>query len=111
MEIIFGTSRLAKLLNSEKELTKKYGNIMGRKVMRRMKLMKSAPTLKDVPHQPPESRHALGGNRDGQFAVTIEGKERIIFAPANDPLPEHDRGGIDITRVTRIEIIEVGDYH
>ena len=41
----------------------------------------------------------------------IEGKERIVFVPANEPLPEHERGGVDITRVTKIEIIEVGDYH
>ncbi len=111
MEITFGTSRLAKLLNSEEELTKKYGNNMGRKIRRRMKVMEKAPTLNDVPHTPPERRHGLGGDRAGQFSVTIEGKERIVFVPANEPLPEHERGGVDITRVTKIEIIEVGDYH
>jgi len=37
---------------------------------------------------------------------------RLIFLPANDPVPRNDAGGLDWSRVTKILIEEIGtDYH
>ena len=55
--------------------------------------------------------HPLGGNRSGQYAVTISSNYRLIFEPADDPLPLTDAGETDVTRVTTIRVLEVADYH
>lgn len=55
--------------------------------------------------------HALSGTRAGQFALGLDGPYRLIFEPANDPVPRKDDGGLDLARITAVEIIEVVDYH
>jgi proteic killer suppression protein len=53
----------------------------------------------------------LHKNRHGQFAVDLKYPYRLIFLPANKPIPVDINGGIDLTRVTEIEILEIVDYH
>ncbi len=36
---------------------------------------------------------------------------RLGFEPASDPLPRKEDGGLDLTRITAVEIVEVTDYH
>ncbi len=38
-------------------------------------------------------------------------KLRLLFIPADDPIPSKKDGGIDLARVTEIEIIEIEDTH
>ena len=39
----------------------------------------------------------------GQFSVDIEHPYRLLFIPANDPVPRNENGGIDREKVTEIE--------
>lgn len=56
--------------------------------------------------------HELAGNLKGKLAVSISGNHRIIFEPANDPLPVKEDGGVDWSLITKITILAVGeDYH
>ena len=55
--------------------------------------------------------HQLRGNRAGQFAIDLTDPYRLILQPNHNPVPQKDGGGIDLTRVTAITIIEVVDYH
>lgn len=55
--------------------------------------------------------HQLKGNRAEQFAIDLDGLHRLIFEPANTPVPRKPDGGIDWTLVTAIEIVGVEDYH
>jgi proteic killer suppression protein len=64
-----------------------------------------------VPTTPPERRHQLKGRRKEQFAVDLDRSRRLVFKPANEPIPYSDDGGIDLDRVTAITILEVVDYH
>ena len=79
--------------------------------MRRLGVLKNAPTLARVPASKPERRHRLGGDRFGQYAVALTRSHRLIFAPAHHPAPQLEDGGLDTNRVTAITIIEVVDYH
>lgn len=79
--------------------------------MRRMKVLASAPTLADVPHQPPERRHQLSADRDEQFAVIIKNQWRIVFEPNHNPVPRKADSGIDLNQITKIMITWIGDYH
>lgn len=79
--------------------------------MRRLAVLDAADCLADVPCEPPDRCHALIGQRKGQYAVDAQHPFRIIFRPADDPLPLDDDGSLDLQRVTSIEILDVKDYH
>lgn len=111
MNIEIATRRLAKLLNSEHEMGKKYGQQMSKALARRLAVLRNAPNLAAVPTNKPERRHALKGQRAGQQAVDLVHPYRLVFAPAHDPLPQRPDGGLDEERVTAIRVIEVVDYH
>jgi proteic killer suppression protein len=109
MEIQFSNRKLQKIFGSEKELQRKYG-MKARKIMMRMQVLKHARTLAEVPYLPPDRRHELKGELKGTFAVDITGNERLIFKPLGNP-PRREDGGIDLSRVDGVEILDVGDYH
>ena len=111
MEITFNTRKLAKIFNSEKELQKKYGAPMMRRIAARLAVLKNARTLSMVPSTPPERLHPLRGKRKGQHAVDLVHPYRMILQPNHDPLPCREDGSLDIDQVTAITIIEVTDYH
>lgn len=110
MEIEFATRKLAKILNSEKEIVRNYGTENGRKIMLRMAVLANAPTLADVPTVPPTRCHQLTQNLDELFAVYVEHPQRLIFAVAA-PIPRKPDGGIDLGKVTSIIIRSIEDYH
>ena len=111
MDISFKNKKMQKVFNTGTELTKKYGAKNARIIQRRMVLLRAAPTLADVPHRRPERRHQLEGRRKGEFAVDIEQPFRIVFRPGHNPVPKTKDEGIDIMRVTAIEILSIEDYH
>jgi proteic killer suppression protein len=45
------------------------------------------------------------------LALDLDHPCRLIFAPAHNPLPLKEDGGLDWTAVTAIEIHEIEDYH
>jgi proteic killer suppression protein len=55
--------------------------------------------------------HALTEDRAGQFALDLWGPYRLIFEPANDPVPRTSDQGIDRPQVTQVRILEIADYH
>ena len=71
----------------------------------------SAANLGDVSHVPPPRRHKLSGTREGQYAVDLKHPWRLVFEPANDPLPVNNDGSLDLAAVTKVRILEVTDYH
>ena len=97
--------------NDRKLLQAAYGEPNAKKIERRLFELYSVDDLSQIPVNPPARRHLLTGNRAGQFAVVVKEPFRIIFIPMNDPLPILPDGGIDINKVTKIKIIEIGDYH
>jgi toxin HigB-1 len=55
--------------------------------------------------------HPLKGDRAGQFALDLDGGKRLVFEPANEPIPYKQDGSIDGAIVTHICIVFIGDYH
>ncbi len=110
MDIEFASSKLQKVLGDEKKLQQNYGD-RAKPIKLRLVLLIQAECLADVPHTPPPRRHMLSEDRKGQFAVDLKHPWRLVFEPANDPLPLMDDGSIDLTRVTKLRIIEITDYH
>lgn len=75
-----------------------------------MKQLQAADTLADMRLLPGRC-HELRGDRAGELAVSLDGPYRLIFQPANDPIPTLPDGGLDWSQVTAICIIEVVNYH
>ncbi len=98
------------VLNSQRLLQKEYGE-QAKKIMMRMAVFKGAPCLAAVPVQKPDRRHELIGDRKGTFAVDLRHPFRLVFKPAEDPVPKKEDGGIDLERVYSIRILAVEDYH
>lgn len=111
MDIRFINSKLQKVLCSEKEIIRHYGQKNGKKIKNRMAVLRNAPTLAQVPTVPPFRCHLLTGDLHGCFAVDIEHPFRLIFRPDYNPVPQKDDGGIDLAAVKAIEILDVRDYH
>jgi len=110
VEIEFDTGKLEKTLNSEALIRREYGEQAG-KIMTRLGVLRSAANLSLVPEHKPERRHELSGGWSGCFAVDLKHPFRLIFRPAQDPVPRKGDGGIDLIQVTAIRIMAIEDYH
>lgn len=111
MDISFRTKKLQKLCNSQAQAFKDLGPECGKRLMTRMFQLKAADNLADVLHLPGARLHALHNDRAGQYAVDLKHPQRLILITAHDPVPVLEDGGVDLSAVTAIEIIEIVDYH
>jgi plasmid maintenance system killer protein len=111
MEIFFRNNKLAKSCNSEKEMLKTHGAPRAKKLKARLTELKAADHLAQIPRIPPPRCHELSSNRKGQLSVDLDHPYRLIFIPANDPIPRKADGGLDWDSVTEIAILEIADTH
>ncbi len=110
MEISFATSKLAKVCNSEKKLRSVYGPRMARVIQQRLVDLDAAETLESMRNIPGRC-HQLKENLEGLFAVDLVHPDRLVFAPDHDPVPQLSGGGVDWSKITKIEVVGIGDYH
>ncbi|WP_321530126.1 hypothetical protein [uncultured Desulfuromonas sp.] len=92
-------------------MKKQLGKGMAMKLQQRLAELKAAEVLADISHLPPPRCHELNNDRAGQFSVDLEHPYRLLFIPADEPVPFRDDGGIDLSQVTEIEIIAIEDTH
>ncbi|ABC20810.1 killer suppression protein HigA [Rhodospirillum rubrum] len=111
MLVSYATTKLLKLCTTQQKLVKAFGKPCAEEIEDRITTLMAMPTLGDIPIYPPERRHKLDGRRKGQWAVEAHGGVRICLVPANTPLPRCADGSVDLTLVTEVEIVFVGDYH
>jgi len=111
MKIYFKTKKLEKVCSKKKDSVKAFGDKNSRRLLQRMMELKAADTLNDISNLPPARCHELSGNRKRQFSVDINRNYRLLFISAHNQTPEKDGGGLDKSRITEIEIIEVEDIH
>jgi len=84
---------------------------MGRKLQQRLMELSAAASLADMLRLPPARCHELKGDRKGELSVDLEHPFRLLFVPANIPIPAKEDGGLDWAGVTEIEIIDILDTH
>ncbi|MBW1801699.1 MAG: killer suppression protein [Deltaproteobacteria bacterium] len=111
MIIYYRTKKLQKICNQSHEAAKKLGPKMARKLQQRLMELRAADSLDDISRVPPSRCHQLTGNREGQLSVDLVHPYRLLFIPADAPLPTTVNGSLDWTKVTEIEIIEIIDTH
>lgn len=114
MDILFKNRKMAKAFNENVQLVRKYGPARAGKIRIRMQELRAAESLMDFwpPKSPPGRCHELSeGKRSGQFSVDLDHPYRLIFVPANDPVPRLADGGLDWSGVTAVRILGVEDTH
>jgi len=80
MEIVFTSERLAKLLQSKKELTRTYGPDNAALIPRRLDNLRFARNL-EIVLTLPGRLHELKGDRAGTFAMDLKHGYRLILRP------------------------------
>lgn len=110
MDIVFCNSRLEKECCDATARRKRHGDERARRLARRLDDLRAAATLA-VMKSLPGRCHELTADRKGQIAIDLDGPYRLIFEPANEPLPLDGNGSLDWNRVTIIRVLLIGDYH
>ena len=108
MEIDFKDKKLRELCEQKRVAERKLGAACARKLRSRLADLQAANCVTDLVAGRP---HPLDEDRAGQFAVDLEGGRRLVFEPDHNPVPIRDDGGIDWSRVMRVRIVYLGDYH
>lgn len=111
MELFFRSKKIQKICNDEKKMLAELGNQRAGKLKQRLAELHAADNLTQISRVPPPRCHELTGDRKGQLSVDLGHPYRLIFIPANEPVPKHPDGGLDWDRVTEVEIVEIADTH
>ncbi|MDJ0597443.1 MAG: killer suppression protein [Crocosphaera sp.] len=110
MNIVFENAKLEKQCNNQQLLIKKQGKDRAKRIRRRLDDLHAASTLEDMRNLPGRC-HELTHNRSCQLSLDLDHPYRLIFEPANNPVPKKPDGGLDWTQVTAIKIIGVENTH
>ncbi len=110
MELCFRNSKLAKVLNSERELVRKYGADNGRRIALRLQNIRDAANLEVLSKIPQTRVHELTGNRNEQISVDAKHPYRLILVCNQETLRKPD-GGLDWARIIKVQLIEIIDTH
>ncbi len=109
MNIFYKHKDIELVCLSDREAKKLYGADIAKKLRLRLVQLVAYQCLADVGTR--FRLHELDHDRDGQLAVDITDRVRLVFQPANHPVPQKADGGLDRAKVTAITIIEVVNYH
>lgn len=108
MDIRFKNGKLRMLCEKQAVAVQKMGAAAARQLRSRLSDLGAAQRVTDLVAGHP---HPLKGEREGQFAVSLAGGWRLMFAPANEPVPRREDTSIDWSAVTIVCIEYIGDYH
>jgi toxin HigB-1 len=111
VDILFGDQKLAKVCGSDSLLIRKYGPMRAKLFRHCLVQFRAAENLEVLRWLPQVRCHELKGDREGTLAVDLGHPYRLIFEPANNPIPRKTDGGLDWTSVTVIRVLGVEDYH
>ena len=92
-------------------MIREFGADSAKKLGMRLQSIEAVDCLADLFTLPQCRCHQLSGDKKGQFAVDVKQPFRLVFEPRHDPVPLTEDGGVDLKRVTAVEIIAVEDYH
>lgn len=110
MKIIFKSKQLENLCNSLSRLRRKFSDNNAKQILRRLQQLKTAKKLSVMSNLPGRCEE-LVGDRQGELSVRIDRQFRIVFEPANNPVPLKDDEGLDWEQVTVIKILEISKHY
>lgn len=110
MDVEFANRGLQKACNSANNMKREWGAQMAKKLQQRLSELAAAGVLEDMRKMPGHC-HELKADRKGQLALNLVRLKRLVFSPDHKPTPTKPDGGLDWSKVSKIIILEVVDYH
>jgi toxin HigB-1 len=110
LDILFALKNLEQLCHDDKLATRTLGAPSAKKLRARLDDLIATANLGYAPKLPGRF-HGLTGDRAGQYSLDLHGGRRLVFEPANEPQPFRADGTLDLSKVTTIRVVYVGDYH
>lgn len=110
MDIVFENNKLQKECNDQRLLEKNHGKDRAKRIRRRLDDLRAANVLEDMRNLPGRC-HELLHDCSGQLSLDLDHPYRLIFEPADEPIPTKPDGGIDRNKITAVTIIGVRDTH
>ena len=80
MEVSFRSSQLERCYRNSQQARRRWGDVVARKYIQRVDELLDAETFQDLRQLRFMRLHALTGRRDGQFAIDLTGRWRLIVA-------------------------------
>ena len=111
MKIVFLSERAAAEFNDFKQLSRRYGPENAKRIRGRLDDLRAAANFAELHSLFGGRFHPLRADRAGQFALDVRHPQRLIFEPADEPLPLKPDGGLEWSLVTAVRILGVEDYH
>lgn len=110
MDIVFNNGKFEIECNNQRLLEKNCGKDRAKRIRRRLDDLLAVNVLEDM-RKLSGRCHELRHDRAGQLSLDLDHPYRLIFEPANEPIPTKSDGGIDWTKVTAVRIIGVENTH
>ena len=110
MDVLFRTKRLKRDCTEERWMRRAHGERRANILRRRLGQLRAAENLEILRLAHPRA-HELQGNHEGIISLDLDGGNRLLIEPAEDPAPTKPDGGLDWTRVTAVLVVGVGDPH
>jgi len=111
VQVSFTNKKLAKLLNSEKEIVKANGADNGRRIARRLQNIVDASNLAELAKIPQTRVHQLTGDRNEQISVDVKHPYRLLLICGDEEPPRKSDGGLDWNKITKVIVIGIEDTH
>lgn len=84
MQVEFSSNKLRRCYELNARASKEWGAVVGRKYIQRINILYATPTVEDLYSIQSLRFHKLGGEREGEFAITIHDRWRLILTVVDD---------------------------
>lgn len=84
MEVTFRTRRLQRAFEESSQAVRLWGEAVARKYVTRIVTLQSARDFREVRRLASLRAHPLRGKREGQWAVDLTARYRLIITPSSD---------------------------
>ena len=108
MKLTFVSPNVEALCRQPKLATRTLGALSAKKLQLRLTELFNADNVSELMAGRP---HPLAGDRKGEFAVDLQGGDRLVFRSSHQPPLVKPDGSIDWGNVRAITIVELGNYH
>ena len=110
VKIYYKDNDTKEYINNNSKVKKDKGTAVAKKLNKCLTTLAYEENLKWLVVKRVLGTHQLTGDREEQFAMSLDKKVRLIFE-VKKPIPRKDDHGIDLERVFAIQINEIKDYH
>ena len=86
MRVTFRKKKLEKCYLESQRAIREFGPEVGRRYIQRINIIKSARNVEALKQQRPLRCHPLKGKREGQWAIDLTDRYRLIFSLLGDEL-------------------------